>query len=452
MGELMISKNFFFSLLFFSLFAGSVLGMEERIINKPHNQAPNTNEINSSKITTSFVKIKDIKANYAGDKILVIGERSTIAEVWDINTNSLICTLDGHKKAILCATWHPAKDIILTGSEDNTIRIWDASNGKCTNRVLFKRCITKLKCVNNFFIRSIAHTEAYDYPIILAGANNEIAIVRIKDKANENDNRWNIGAFLECNDRGNEAITYVSFNSDGSLAFTSTQSGVLRIYTCPCQWTRYEAKYPLAYEINLGHEIESVTYGFEGYIFIQLKNINRGILFGIINNIITPISNEIADYCANTNCALVIKDQRYIGEYKSTETNKFEGQLIIAEDANIQKAIYNSSGDKIIVIRENNTLNIWTKINDKWLCTSSYKLGNVENPDSLLILNKNKPILASVNSNSISILKAIESNHFIEDDGGVVEPEIIDLTQLGDLEDPQPSKLNRESLKENLRL
>lgn len=440
-----MSKNFFLSLLFFSLFSASCIAMEERIINKSDDQASNANEVDNIKLKTGVGKIRDIKCNYAGDKIVVIGQDCDFAEVWDINSETLVSRLHGHKEPILCVLWHPTKDIIFTGSKDKTIKIWNANSGQCINQILFKKsCAEKLTAIT-----SIAYIETEFHPIILAGTDKELAIVRIKDKYKESDNRWNIGDFLSYNKPTNSSISYVTFNQEGSLAFVATRLGTLRIYIKPFNLTRDKRSWKLIFENNLGQKIESIKSNDNGDVFVQLKNKNKtGLLLNIINYNITPISDEVADYCPNTSSFLIIKNQRYICEYKGTSTKEFADQLIIEQDSNIQRAIYNSSGDRIIVITEN-AINIWKKINDTWLCT--YKLSYFENYEDLLILNNNRPVIANVDGNIISILKPKESNPPIVNNNieSAELQTLIDLTQLDDSEgssDKSDKSLKRKSI------
>lgn len=48
-------------------------------------------------------------------------------KIWDYTTKSLIATLEGHTNNVSFACYHPELPVILSGSEDGTLRIWHAS-------------------------------------------------------------------------------------------------------------------------------------------------------------------------------------------------------------------------------------------------------------------------------------------------------------------------------------
>ena len=50
--------------------------------------------------------------------------------VWNAENGKLVCTLDGHLKDITDMQFHPARNLILTGSEDRTAGIWQLPSGK----------------------------------------------------------------------------------------------------------------------------------------------------------------------------------------------------------------------------------------------------------------------------------------------------------------------------------
>lgn len=44
--------------------------------------------------------------------------------IWDYQTKTCIQTLEGHTENVTSVLFHPKLPIIVTGSEDGTIRIW----------------------------------------------------------------------------------------------------------------------------------------------------------------------------------------------------------------------------------------------------------------------------------------------------------------------------------------
>ncbi|XP_033107699.1 coatomer subunit beta'-like [Anneissia japonica] len=63
-----------------------------------------------------------------GDKpYLVSGADDRLVKIWDYQNKNCVQTLDGHAQNISCVSYHPELPIIMTGSEDGTVRIWHAN-------------------------------------------------------------------------------------------------------------------------------------------------------------------------------------------------------------------------------------------------------------------------------------------------------------------------------------
>lgn len=48
-------------------------------------------------------------------------------QVWDYQTKACVQTLEGHMHNVAAVMFHPELPIILTGSEDGTVRIWHST-------------------------------------------------------------------------------------------------------------------------------------------------------------------------------------------------------------------------------------------------------------------------------------------------------------------------------------
>jgi WD40 repeat protein len=62
--------------------------------------------------------------------ILITGSQDTTAKIWSFETGECLKTLEGHIGAILCMATDPLEKILFTGSGDNTIRVWDIKRGE----------------------------------------------------------------------------------------------------------------------------------------------------------------------------------------------------------------------------------------------------------------------------------------------------------------------------------
>nr|CAG4651606.1 EOG090X01FO [Triops cancriformis] len=65
---------------------------------------------------------------HAGDKpYLISGADDRLVKIWDYQNKTCVQTLEGHAQNISAVIFHPELPIILTGSEDGTVRVWHAN-------------------------------------------------------------------------------------------------------------------------------------------------------------------------------------------------------------------------------------------------------------------------------------------------------------------------------------
>jgi len=69
-----------------------------------------------------------------GDKpYLVSGADDKLIKVWDYQNKSCVQTLEGHTNNVMRVMYHPSLPIIISGSEDGTIRLWHANTYRLEN-------------------------------------------------------------------------------------------------------------------------------------------------------------------------------------------------------------------------------------------------------------------------------------------------------------------------------
>lgn len=61
--------------------------------------------------------------------VLITGSQDTTAKIWSFETGECLKTLEGHIGAILCMAIDALGKILFTGSGDHTIRVWDIKRG-----------------------------------------------------------------------------------------------------------------------------------------------------------------------------------------------------------------------------------------------------------------------------------------------------------------------------------
>jgi WD40 repeat protein len=65
-----------------------------------------------------------------GDSRTVSGSWDETVRVWDASTGEALAILQGHEDAVTSAAFSPNGSRIVSGSDDKTVRIWDASTGE----------------------------------------------------------------------------------------------------------------------------------------------------------------------------------------------------------------------------------------------------------------------------------------------------------------------------------
>lgn len=58
-------------------------------------------------------------------------------KVWDYHSKSCIQTLEGHSSNVSFAIFHPSLPIIISGSEDGTVKIWHANTYRLENTLSY---------------------------------------------------------------------------------------------------------------------------------------------------------------------------------------------------------------------------------------------------------------------------------------------------------------------------
>ena len=74
-------------------------------------------------------RVNDIAFSPDGKQI-ISGSRDNTVRLWDTETGLLIHTLEGHTRAVYAIAFSPDGKQILSGSRDSTVRLWDTESGQ----------------------------------------------------------------------------------------------------------------------------------------------------------------------------------------------------------------------------------------------------------------------------------------------------------------------------------
>jgi WD40 repeat protein len=62
---------------------------------------------------------------------IISGSYDNTIKIWNANTGECIKTLEGHSNTVQSVAYSPDGTKIISGSYDKTIKIWDANTGQC---------------------------------------------------------------------------------------------------------------------------------------------------------------------------------------------------------------------------------------------------------------------------------------------------------------------------------
>ena len=146
-----------------------------------------------------------------GERIVyIVGNSISIIEV---SSNEIIGKLEGHMDSINCISFNSDEQYIVSGAEDNTIRIWDLT---CYSEVL---CI---KESNNVTSVSFSPDDKY----ILSATGYEW------NSANGNTKVWNAedGMLISLLESFEGLVNYAKFNRKGTMIASARSDGVVKIW------------------------------------------------------------------------------------------------------------------------------------------------------------------------------------------------------------------------------
>lgn len=104
---------------------------------------PNFNNVNI--LTAHTDAIRDIAFSPNDSKFLTCSDDSS-AKIWNFNNGKEERALTGHHWDVKCADWHPNLGLIVTGSKDNLIKLWDPRSSSAVSTLHgFKHTVMKTK-------------------------------------------------------------------------------------------------------------------------------------------------------------------------------------------------------------------------------------------------------------------------------------------------------------------
>ncbi|KAL9644745.1 hypothetical protein ABK040_012399 [Willaertia magna] len=167
-------------------------------------------------IRNFFAHKKEVICAKIGRKsgqIIATGGEDAIVKVWLVANEEALLTLSGHKSPVTCLTFNQGDDIIVAGSEQGSIRLWDLNSQQNTNpqRTYQIGHRANVTCID------FHPLDKYTY-FASGGLDTNIKLwdTRVKDC---------IQTY-----KGSQTIQTLKFTPDGKWIVSGGEDGLLRVY------------------------------------------------------------------------------------------------------------------------------------------------------------------------------------------------------------------------------
>lgn len=178
-------------------------------------------------------------------KRLLTGSEDNSARVWDVATGREIRPLEGHGDEVLAVVFSPDGRRLLTGAADRTVRLWDAASGR------------QLRLLEGHTERVAAVAFSPDGRLALSGSWDRSLSL------------WDLDTGRELRRFGGHAsyVTSVAISPDGRHALSGSYDSTVRL------WNLHSGKELRRYE-GSGKEVYAVAFSPNGRRFVSAGNDN----------------------------------------------------------------------------------------------------------------------------------------------------------------------------------
>jgi WD40 repeat protein len=170
---------------------------------------PGSNRLDDSQVLhTSLVYSLAISPN---GKILISGSEDKTIRLWSLPDGNHIKTLRGHTDAVCCLKMSPNGKILISGSHDKTIRLWSYPDG-----TFIKTLIGHTDVVNSLAISP-------DGTILVSGSHDKT--IRL----------WSLpdGTFIKTLTGHADLVNSLVISPDGTILVSGSQDKTIRLWSLP---------------------------------------------------------------------------------------------------------------------------------------------------------------------------------------------------------------------------
>jgi small GTP-binding protein len=144
-------------------------------------------------------------------KRVLTGSDDNSVRLWDVETGRCLRVLEGHTSHVCSLVWSADGRLALSGDDDNSVRLWDVGAGRCLRMFSKNRGL-------HFMVRGIAWSA--DYRRALFGANGQEVLL------------WDVetGRCLRILEGHKSSVMSTAWSVDQRLALTGSLDGIVLLW------------------------------------------------------------------------------------------------------------------------------------------------------------------------------------------------------------------------------
>ncbi len=280
-------------------------------------------------------------ANFSNDgNFIVTASDDRTAKIWDVNSNNIIRTLNGHTKSVSWAVFSPDMKYIATSSNDSTIKLWEESNGNLIRTLRGHEDIVK-SC--NF---------SPDSKKLVSASLDGNAIV------------WNVETgtqFTKINAGNGDMLWYSEFDPSGNYVLTAGTEGIVKVWDYKSnkiirQIVSLNSSISFAKFAPDGERIAGATWKGPAYVWDSTGKIITQVIHSDSVIGVVPINSIAFNPAGDSIITAGAGD--YLVKVWSADSGNL-GEVLRGHTNAIQTAFFSPDGQRVLTSSWDSTARIW---------------------------------------------------------------------------------------------